>query len=454
MFLKYKNMCKLSPHKSEPGIISSLEGIFESFGKCINIETSQVDSDEDDSDSSKFVSQLHLVSKSSNRHETNLHLNTGSSHDSGGSRSMDFERHDHGDLSSTRSSGPRDLSSHQLLSPATGPPLDFRSNSFEGRNHFKNVDRNQVSNSSGASALRSASGGVSNSLPSPSNHFATSSQTACTWYFDGGPATMGIFSASRQLWLGSLGPDASEGHIRFQLERFGPIEQFFFFPVKVFALVEYRNIIDAIRAREYIRGYFPWRVMFMDIGLGTRGAVNGVAVGSSSHVYVGNVSNQWAKDEILHESRKVVYKGPYMVTDLTYECALLLEYETPEEAAAVMAHLRQHRKERSSHMPAFSAGPANVSMSHVDSGRSAAAPPIHVDLKNNNSANMSNSTMELVSPKLRVENHGTSAPGAHPFQSNLPHSGCTDMPEGGVRKFDGYDNNLIADPAQGGNVIC
>ena len=103
-------------------------------------------------------------------------------------------------------------------------------------------------------------------------------------------------------------------------------------------------------------------------------------------------------------------------------------------------------------MPPFNAGPPNVSMSHVDSGRSGAAPPIHVDIKNNNSANMSSSSRELVSPKLRVENHGTAAPGAHPFQSNWPASGCTFMPEGGVRKIDGYDNHLIADPVQGGNV--
>ncbi|XVE95022.1 hypothetical protein REPUB_Repub02eG0060200 [Reevesia pubescens] len=519
MFLKYKNLCNLSPSKSVPEIISSLEGIFESFGKHFNIENSQVDSDDDDSDSSKFVSQQHSISRSSNQHETfsdqsgrgkssyescvenlsgqylkphvvpletNLHLNAGSSHDSGGSRPMDFERHDHGDFSSSRSSVPRDLSSHQMLSPARRTPLAFRSNSFEGRNHFKNVDKNQVSNSGGVSALRSASEGVSNALASPNNRFATSSQTACAWYFDGDPATMGIFSASRQLWLGSFGPDVSEGHIRFQLERLGPIEQFFFFPVKAFALVEYRNIIDAIRAREYIRGCFPWRVMFMDIGLGTRGAVNGVAVGSSSHVYVGNISSQWARDEILHESRKAVYKGPYMVTDLTCECALLLEYETPEEAAAVMAHLRQHRKERSSHMqpcnaglgnvsmphvdsgrsgaappihvdsghmPPFNAGLANASMSHVDCGRSVAAPPIQCDTNNNNSANMSSSSMELVSPKFRVENHATAAPCAHPFQPTWPTSGCTDIPEGGVRKVDGFDNNLVADPAQGGGAV-
>ncbi|XVE70186.1 hypothetical protein DITRI_Ditri10aG0052300 [Diplodiscus trichospermus] len=469
MFLKYKNLCKLSTSKSVSEIISSLEGILESFWENINIEASKVDSDEDDSDSSKFVNQPQLISRGSNQHETlsnqsgrgksstescvenltNLHLNAGSSKDTGGSKSRDFEKHDHEDLST------RDLSNHQMLSPAAGTPLDIGSNSFQGRNHFEDVDKNQVSNSSDVSALRSSSQGVSNSLASPNNHFevshgATSSQT--TWYFDGDPAAMGIFSASRQLWLGSLGPDASEGHIRFQLERFGPIEQFFFFLVKGFALVEYRNIIDAIRARGFIRGCYPWRVLFMDIGLGTRGSLNGVAIGSSSHVYVGNISSQWAKDEILHVSRKAAYKGPYMVTDLPGECALLMEYETPEEAAAVIAHLRQHRKERSSHMPPFNAGPANLSMSHVNSGRSGAAPFINVDIKNN-SANMSSSSMELVSPKSRVENHGTAAPAEHPFQSKWPASGCTDTPEGGLRKVDGNDNNLRADPEKEGSVV-
>ncbi|XP_039069866.1 uncharacterized protein LOC120216564, partial [Hibiscus syriacus] len=421
MLLKFKKLCELSLSKSVPEIISSLEGIFESFGKGIKIEDSLVDSDEDDSDSSKFSGLTNFISRKSNQHETssdqsgretNLHLNAGSSHDSGGSRSMDYERHDRGDLPTSRSSVLRDPSSHQLLSPATRTPRDFRSTSFEGRNHLKNADMSQVSNSGGASALRSTSGGVSNALASPNNRFAASSQSV--WYFDSDPASMGVFSASLQLWLGSLGADASEGYVRFELERFGPIEQYYFFPVKGFALVEYRNIIDAVQAREYMRGCFPWRVMFMDVGLGTRGSVNGVAVGSSSHVYVGNISSQWAKDETLHESRKVVYKGPYRVIDLTCECALLLEYETPEEAAAVMAHLRQHRKERSSHIPPFNAAPPTVTVLHVDSA----------------SASMSSSSMELVSPKLRVENHGTHVSGAHPFQSNWPPHGCTDMPEG------------------------
>lgn len=292
--------------------------------------------------------------------ESDCCLNTGSAHDIGGLRSRDFESGEHGDLSHGRSS--RDLLNHQRLSPRR-TPSDFRSNSFEGRNNFFHVEKNQVSNMEfNLSTVRSSNGGLHNSMASPKHNLAipcTTTTTQIVWYSDGEPAAMDIVSASKQLWVGFSGSDASEAQLRFQFERFGPIEQFFFFPMKGFSLIEYRNIMDAIKARDYMRRHFPWRVKFMDVGLGTRGSMKGVAVGSSSHVYVGNVSSQWAKDEILHESRKVHhYKGPYMVTELSNEGAVLMEFESPEEAASVMAHLRQHRMERSN----YRAPPANVAV--------------------------------------------------------------------------------------------
>ncbi|KAJ0086786.1 hypothetical protein Patl1_08831 [Pistacia atlantica] len=491
MFSRYKKLCNSTSSIAVSEITSALEVIFEAFPEVVKVEASEVDSDEDDSDASKCVNRKYFVPRISNTHETSrelsgkdgnarvhdgscddsftdkfsgqypkprssvgpletdLHSNAGSSHDSGGTRSMDFETSDHGDYSCGRSSIPKDLSNHQMLSPVARTPLDFRSNSFEGRNHFP--------------ALRSLDGGTSNALVSPNHHSTVpyaSTTSQIVWYFDGDPAAMDIFSASKQLWLGSFGPDVSEGHIR--------------------------NIIDAIRARDYIHGNFPWRIKFMDIGLGTRGTINGVAVGSSSHVYVGNITSQWARDEILHESSKVVYKGPYMVTDLSCEGTLLMEFETPEEAATAMAHLRQLRKGRSNYMPPLNAGPANLAISHMDVARSVpAAPPVHAEIRSSHMGNMSTSafgsphtapfhgasqpgkhhaspytvrpegsSMELVSPRVISENHGTGVQGGHSFQSNWPVSTRAEIPEVGVRKIDGHDNSIMLNPSQGGNMPC
>lgn len=419
---KYKKLCKSSSSKALSDIRSAMESMFEPFAQITGAEGSQIDSDVDDSDSSKINNQSYLVSRISNQHETSSELARLNSslgacsrscndafgdkvsgqylkphsgnQESGGARHMDFGMGEHGEMSHGRLSVPRDLMNHQMLSPATRNQLDFRTNSFDSRNHHVSIDKNQVMNMDFDSpARRSSSGGASNSFASPKPHAVvpyTSTTSHMLWYFDGDPAAMDVFSASKQLWVGFLGPDASDSHVRFQFERFGPIELYIFFPMKGFAIVEYRNILDSIKAREYIRRHFGWRIKFMDVGFGTRGAMHGVAVGSSSHVYVGNVSSQWAKDEILHESRRVLCKGPYMVTDLCNEGALLMEFETPEDAAAVMAHLRQHRKERSNYQQPFNTATTNLARSHIDGARSVPTPT-HVDVRSNlgNSSNNS-----------------------------------------------------------------
>ncbi|CAK7347440.1 unnamed protein product [Dovyalis caffra] len=395
MFSKYKKLCNIPSFIAASDIRSALEGICKSFAEFNKLDDSQIDSDGDDSDPSKFVNRQYLVPRMSNEHEVPGEP-AGTGHHKGGSRSMDFEINHLGDSSHGRSSVPRDLFNQSVLSPSTRTPLDFRSNSFDGRNFNVHVDKNPASNMDFSSpALRSPSGGISNSFASPHNHLVAPyrSITETVWFCDGDPAAMDVFSASRQLWLGSLGSDASEAHMRYELERFGPIEQFFFFPVKGFALVEYRSIFDAIRARDYLRGQFPWWIKFMDIGLGARGAMNGVAVGSSCYIYVGHISSQWARDEILHESRKVIYKGPCMVTDLTNEGAVVMEFETPEEATAVMVHLRLHRKGQLHHMPALNDGSASVVMPQLDGARSAPAT-IHADVRINHSVSMCNSRTE------------------------------------------------------------
>lgn len=593
IFSKYKKLTNVSFSNTISEIMSDMKRIIQSNEELMSVENSLVDSDADESDPTKYINQQYLVPRISNQreHSSDLSGKKGSAHDIGGLRSMDFESGEHGDLSHGRSS--RDLLNHQRLSPRR-TPSDFRSNSFEGRNNFFHVEKNQVSNMDfSLSTMRSSSGGLHNSLASPKHNLTipcTTTTTQIVWYSDGEPAAMDIVSASKQLWVGFSGSDASEAQLRFQFERFGPIEQFFFFPMKGFSLIEYRNIMDAIKARDYMRRHFPWRVKFMDVGLGTRGSMKGVAVGSSSHVYVGNVSSQWAKDEILHESRKVHYKGPYMVTELSNEGAVLMEFETPEEAASVMAHLRQHRMERSN----YRAPPANVAvpinnlgnmssssigsphtrtipgspadscrkrMSHLSSllsslrakyninqsssyfdsyisGNSHTAmmreedkvssSTLRINFPNINSpfltddelmaicslavgnvgsvvrltrANMQmgcgwfvecssvdaaitvlknlrgcpgvffqiefsqpgkhhpapfpvkheSSSRELVSPRMKPDNHINTAQGGYSFQSNWAVSGSTEMPEIGVRKVDGYDNKVVVDPSQGGS---
>ncbi|KAF3952948.1 hypothetical protein CMV_021559 [Castanea mollissima] len=508
IFSKYKKLTNVSLSNTISDIMSDMKRIIQSYEEVMSVEDSLVDSDADESDPTKYINQQYLVPRISNQreHSSDLSGKKGSSHDIGGLRSMDFESGEHGDLSHGRSS--RDLMNHQRLSPRR-TPSDFRSNSFEGRNNFFHVEKNQ------------------------------------------------------QPWILSLLPNSSG------------------------------NIMDAIKARDYMRRHFPWRVKFMDVGLGTRGSMKGVAVGSSFHVYVGNVSSQWAKDEILHESRKVHhYKGPYMVTELSNEGAVLMEFETPEEAASVMAHLRQHRMERSN----YRAPPANVAvpinnlgnmssssigsphtrtipgspadscrkrMSHLSSllsslrakyninqsssyfdsyisGNSHTAmmreedkvssSTLRINFPNISSpfltddelmaicslavgnvgsvvrltrANMQmgcgwfvecssvdaaitvlknlrgcpgvffqiefsqpgkhhpapfpvkheSSSRELVSPRMKPDNHMNTAQGGYSFQSNWAVSGSTEMPEIGARKVDGYDNKAVIDPSQGGSHV-
>ncbi|XP_031483930.2 uncharacterized protein LOC116253306 isoform X2 [Nymphaea colorata] len=199
--------------------------------------------------------------------------------------------------------------------------------------------------------------GICGGLTSPKQPFSprlhSTSTGHVTWYLDGDPTAMDVFSASKQLWFGAVGHDATESIVRLQFEKFGPIESFAFFPIQRFGLVEYRHIMDAIRARECMRqfcisGAFL-RVRFLDVGLGSRGTVSGVAVGGSCCVYVGKVTNKYSKKEILHDLIALSSIRPHTFTDLTSESALLLEFQTAEEAAAAMACIRGQRREKGFH---------------------------------------------------------------------------------------------------------
>ncbi|GMH17976.1 hypothetical protein Nepgr_019817 [Nepenthes gracilis] len=519
MFSRYKKLCNSAPSPVVSEITIGLQEIFDSFTDLLKEEYDKEDSDEDISDPSKHVNRQYLVQRISNQrkssadgkdftlraHDTSCdydladkfsvqylkhhnsmvslendhHSSTSSNNESGGSKSksMDFESKEQLDVCDGRYSIHREPLTK--WSPHPRKLTDSRTDLFEGGDHPVPVDNNQASN---VDALRYSSGNAGNVVsrnhtvvPNPPN------VNQIFWYSDGDPAAMDVFSASSQLWLGFLPPDASEASLRFQLERFGPIKNSSFFPVKGFAIVEYRSIMDAIKARECMRNQSPWgtllRVKFMDIGLGTRGAVNGVAIGYSCHVYVGNVSSHWVKDEILHEMMKVVYRGPRAVIELTSEAALLLEFETPEEAANAMACIRQHRNGNNNYTVSFSAGPADMLMSHTSFAIPASA---HI---NNGPGNMSNSMLglphfqmtagspadrmrlygadsvmvnpdcgppEFASPSASFEKHGMTVQSEHVLHSNWPVSASADIPEVGATKCDGYGSNGMVASSQGG----
>lgn len=302
IFLRVKSIIKSASPNVVSAITSTFERVFKSFTELVNAQDKQVDNNVDDSGP--------IASETDIRETT-------SSNNSGGTKSMDLDPVDHKESSRASSSTPTTVHANSST-PNT-------------ENHASRHE-NDV-----------PSGGQNSNYESPKQYFLS-------WYGDGDQAAMDVYSASSHLWLGSVGPEASEPLIRYQFERFGPINKLLYVPFKGFAVIEYRNVMDAIKARELMRGRSIWGacliIKFLDIGLGTRGDMNGVAVGSCCYVYVGSIYSQSDKDEIMFELRKHVFKGPLGVTDLVNEGALLMEFGTPEEAASVMTVIRQYRKEK------------------------------------------------------------------------------------------------------------
>lgn len=63
------------------------------------------------------------------------------------------------------------------------------------------------------------------------------------------------------------------------------------------------------------------------------------------------------------------------------------------------------------------------------------------------------STHDLVSPRMKMEIHGTTLQSGQGFQPNWTQSGSTEMPEVGVRKTDSYDSNMVVGlPSRGDNI--
>ncbi|CAN4122567.1 unnamed protein product [Withania somnifera] len=421
IFSRFKKLSKSASSQVVSDISSVLEGILQSFLDEVKAEKCHDEGDEDGLDSAKYASEYldhelaakkltHEVSGSPTfplgaTHCSSMNSNTNSSD----LRSLVFDSKEPGDSLNTRPSVSMEVYSQQILSPIARTPSNLRISSSDGGHHVMMENHHILTVDRPLSASRSSAGGMSCSMESPLQHLplSHSSTNQVIWYTDGDPAAADIFPASKQLWLGSLGPDASEVLVRHKFEMFGPVNQFVFFAFKDFALVEYHNIRDAVRAREIMQGNSLWgadlRIKFLDIGLGTKGAINGVAVGSSCFIYVGSVQSHWMKDDVVHELRKALQKGPRMVTDLRSEGALLVEFNTPEEATIAMNHLRHWRKVRSDCIQPLNLGPASATM-HTEGIRPSSAS-VYVGTGSNFCAN---STVGPSPFQNVVENHSGS----------------------------------------------
>ncbi|XP_051123553.1 uncharacterized protein LOC127246311 [Andrographis paniculata] len=366
VFSRYRFLSQSESPEVVSDITSVLEGVFESFALQVKVEDSHIDGGACTPGSSKSANQG-LLSGISNQQGSPV-----------------ISGRDYPD----KISGIH--LNRQSFSPRAITPRDFRSNSFNGRNHSPHVERGATSSMDlSLPSSRSSSVAASSPFESPSPRQAICSPHSSTshvvWFSDGDPAAMDIFPASKQLWLGSLGPDVTEMLIKYQFEKFGPIEQLQYYPFKGYATIEFRNIMDALKAREVMRGRSLWgtclRIKFLDTGLGTRGVINGTAIGSSCHVYVGNVASIQAKDEMLHEVKKVLHKAPRAVVDVSSEGALLMEFDSPQEATIAIAHLRWYRKESVKfHPPSSNVVPPNVVMNAEDARP--ATGSVHVDTRN------------------------------------------------------------------------
>ncbi|PAN28348.1 hypothetical protein PAHAL_5G147000 [Panicum hallii] len=190
-----------------------------------------------------------------------------------------------------------------------------------------------------------ASAGGSTSLTSPRQHFGKAKHIYSE-PFDiyGAYVKRDVISVSKELWVGSLGNRAAEALVRSKFEEFGPLANFLFYPPKDFSLVEYRNIVHAVRAFGFMQGSSIWggflQIRYLDRLVGSKGFIRGIAIGESRHIYVAKIKNQKDKDEVFDELKAAGLKRPCGVTDLSGENALLLEFETAVDAATAKVFIR------------------------------------------------------------------------------------------------------------------
>ncbi|XP_073005408.1 uncharacterized protein [Typha latifolia] len=397
---RYKRLCISESSEAVLEMSSYLEKVLGSLSGVVE-ERDREDSDEDNSDPSTFISPPYSVHRTPLQHNRNVHMSkrdlslgmkdpsptyepkkdidSSERHVDESTKprytvsremnnAMDVNTIHEGkrlvptknletvnseDISPKTLSG-KELTSNRFFSSDKRKPRDMKIDASRVINNVIDGDKQGVNFDIGTPTTISSSGGVSKILPSPRQHWEANKHASNQiFYLDVYAGTRNVILASKQLWVGSLGDGGSETVIRLKFEEFGPVEQFLFFPAKDFVLVEYRNILDAVKACEYMQGSSLWggclQIKYLDRGLGSRGFVKSIAVGESCHVYVGNVMSLRDKDEILHELMAAGLRKPRSVTDLTNENALLIEFLTAEEAAIAMTQIRCQHKENGSH---------------------------------------------------------------------------------------------------------
>ncbi|KAJ3696165.1 hypothetical protein LUZ60_001542 [Juncus effusus] len=192
----------------------------------------------------------------------------------------------------------------------------------------------------------------------PTNNNNNSTQTPQNRIFDFNPTGVSSFiiSASKELWISYQNTNASELSLRSKFEEFGQITKFQFYPRKKFAVIEYKNIHDSVKAHSFMQGCSIFggnlKVKYLDKGLGFNGFTEGLAIGESCFLYVGNVLSQQQRDEILNELSRSGSKLPVSVKDLKSENAVLMEFGSAEEAAVAKARIRLRNSGNDNFAPA------------------------------------------------------------------------------------------------------
>eukprot|EP00899_Mesostigma_viride_P026941 jgi/Mesvir1/7431/Mv19212-RA.1 len=174
----------------------------------------------------------------------------------------------------------------------------------------------------------------------------------CPHFGEGETDAADVFPASRHLWIGSLMPRVSEEFLRREFGHFGPIDGVTIFRAREYGFVDFVNVRDAVRARAAMQNFMccgrPMQIKFGEGGGGRKGAAGpggqpGGSAPGCQHIWVGGITSQNGKDDLLAGIKGAGIPAPRNVTVLVGASALLLEFERPEDATACLQHIRARR---------------------------------------------------------------------------------------------------------------